>query len=496
MRSKIGRAAFALAGIIGAAITIPSTVHAQSRPPGYYEAERAYQTVLSAQQRVFLQVLLTGAGYWNAVPNENFNGRLFKAIQTFQRENGFAANGIFSTDQLDRLFGVATAKYDMWGFSRVQHPSRRVSIWVPLGLGLRAVRNEFGIRYNDPEGRLTVDFTTVPNAPVSANYAAILAKIAQDGGQVHFRVMKDGWFVVSASTPDGMDHYLRYHQDGANVTGFTLSWRNASGEISGERIAVLMSGSLWSHMTGAMFVDPPRPSSRTETARTAPPSAPSTSVAATPAPEQKPKAKGGSGTGFFVGKDGTVLTNAHVVEDCSVVTVAPDGGGPLPARIIANDRTNDLALLKIDYKPQKVAGLRIGIRLGEPVAAFGFPLSSVLASTGNFTLGNVTALAGLGDDTRHIQVSAPVQPGNSGGPLLDDKGNVVGIVTYKLNALKTAAASGDIPQNVNFAVKASAAASFLESNRIAMEPGTASAVLAPADIADHAKTVSVFVTCR
>lgn len=142
MRSKIGGAAFALAGIIGAAITIPSTVHAQSRPPGYYEAERAYQTVLSAQQRVFLQVLLTGAGYWNAVPNENFNGRLFKAIQSFQRENGFAANGIFSTDQLDRLFGVATAKYDMWGFSKVQHPSRRVSIWVPLGLGLRAVRNE------------------------------------------------------------------------------------------------------------------------------------------------------------------------------------------------------------------------------------------------------------------------------------------------------------------------------------------------------------------
>lgn len=487
-----------MAGVAGLAISlsmilsaVASPAAAQARPPGYFEAEQAYQTVLGAQQRVFLQVLLTGAGYWNAVPNENFNGRLFKAIQSFQSENGFAANGIFSTQQLDRLFALAMSKYELWGFSKVQHPFRRVSLWVPLGLGLQPNRNEFGIRYNDPQGRLSVDFTTVPNVPITANYAAMLANIAKENGQVHFRVIKDGWYVVSASTPDGLDHYLRYHQDGTNVTGFTLSWRNASREISGERIAVLMSGSLWSHMTGAMFVDPPRSGTRP-----ASPPAPSTSVSTSPAPEPKPKSKASSGTGFFVGKDGTVLTNAHVVEDCTVVSVTPDGGGPLPARVMANDRTNDLALLKIDYKPGKVAGLRIGIRLGEPVAAFGFPLSTVLASTGNFTLGNVTALAGMGDDTRHIQISAPVQPGNSGGPLLDDKGNVVGIVTYKLNALKTAAANGDIPQNVNFAVKASAAASFLESNRVAMEPGAASAVLAPADLADHAKSVSAFVTCR
>ncbi len=166
-----------------------------------------------------------------------------------------------------------------------------------------------------------------------------------------------------------------------------------------------------------------------------------------------------------------MLTNAHVVEGCTTISVMPDGGEPLPARLIASDKANDLALLKVDHQPAKVAAIRIGIRLGELVSVFGFPLSSVLASTGNFTHGNVTALAGLGDDTRHIQISAPVQPGNSGGPLLDHQGNLVGVVTYKLNALKTAAASGDMPQNVNFALKASVAASFLESNRIRFENG-------------------------
>nr|WP_152718071.1 serine protease [Microvirga tunisiensis] len=132
-----------------------------------------------------------------------------------------------------------------------------------------------------------------------------------------------------------------------------------------------------------------------------------------------------------------MLTNAHVVDECTTIRVTLDGREPLPARLAASDKANDLALLRVDHRPTKLAAIRIGIRLGEPVAVFGFPLSNVLASTGNFTLGNVTALAGLGDDTRHIQISAPVQPGNSGGPLLDHQGNLVGVVTYKLNALKT-----------------------------------------------------------
>jgi serine protease Do len=106
------------------------------------------------------------------------------------------------------------------------------------------------------------------------------------------------------------------------------------------------------------------------------------------------------------------------------------------------------------------------------------------------------ALAGMGDDTRHIQVSAPIQPGNSGGPLLDHQGNVVGIVTSKLNAIRTAVASGDIPQNVNFTLKPSAAASFLESNRVPFENGSATAAMNPTDLADHAKAVSAFVTCN
>jgi S1-C subfamily serine protease len=119
----------------------------------------------------------------------------------------------------------------------------------------------------------------------------------------------------------------------------------------------------------------------------------------------------------------------------------------------------------------------------------------LLSRNGNFTLGNVTALAGIGDDTRYFQVSAPLQAGNSGGPLLDQSGNLIGVVTAKLDAVKLMAAIGDLPQNVNFAIKANVAQGFLDSNRIKYENGTAEAPLAAADLADQAKAMSVSIDC-
>ena len=82
-----------------------------------------------------------------------------------------------------------------------------------------------------------------------------------------------------------------------------------------------------------------------------------------------------------------------------------------------------------------MGALRVAARQGENVEAFGYPLSQALTTSDNFTTGIVTALAGIGDDSRFYQISAPVQPGDSGGPLLDENGNLVGVVSSKLNFL-------------------------------------------------------------
>ena len=126
---------------------------------------------------------------------------------------------------------------------------------------------------------------------------------------------------------------------------------------------------------------------------------------------------------------------------------------------------------------------------------YGFPLFGALASQGNLTVGFVSALAGLGDDSRVMQISAPVQPGNSGGPLLDMSGNVVGVVTAKIDAIKVAELIGDIPQNVNFAIKASVVRTFLDSHGINYGTEPSDRALSSADVADRAKRFTVLVEC-
>ena len=136
------------------------------------------------------------------------------------------------------------------------------------------------------------------------------------------------------------------------------------------------------------------------------------------------------------------------------------------------------------------------VSIGEKAVAYGFPLRGALSTGGNFTIGNVSALTGLGDDTRYIQISTPVQPGNSGGPLLDSRGNLIGVVSAKLNAIKVAKATGDLPENVNFAVRAQVAKVFLSANNLMPATVRSDAVKSDTDLASIARNVSVHIECH
>ena len=161
-----------------------------------------------------------------------------------------------------------------------------------------------------------------------------------------------------------------------------------------------------------------------------------------------------TGSGFAVTESGLVLTNNHVISECSAVMVRDLARGAVEAQVIARDPKNDLALLATGVaSPSFAAFRRSAIPPGEAVIAVGFPLRGVLANEASVSFGIVSALAGLGNDVTQMQISAPVQPGNSGGPLLDLRGAVVGVVVSKLDALRIAKVTGDVPQNVNFAVK-------------------------------------------
>jgi stage V sporulation protein K len=200
------------------------------------------------------------------------------------------------------------------------------------------------------------------------------------------------------------------------------------------------------------------------------------------------KKKLSNGTGFFVTADGYVVTNAHVVEGCEDPKVVCGLAEPVWAQVVARDAANDLALLKVDFASDHVATFRAGIRMGEEIAAFGYPLLDKLSAGGNFTVGNVSALAGIKNDSRHIQISAPIQPGNSGGPVLDQRGNVIGVVVSKL--------ADFTQQNVNFAIKANALIEFLDAQGVPYSTQASEQPLQRVELAEHAQSIAVLILCE
>lgn len=203
-----------------------------------------------------------------------------------------------------------------------------------------------------------------------------------------------------------------------------------------------------------------------------------------------------SGTGFVVSRQGYVLTNYHVIKKCGTVRATAETGKK-QVTIAGIDAENDLALLQLPHSVQSAARFREGrtIRPGDDVVVVGFPLPGLLATEAQVTIGTVSALAGIGNNTRFLQITAPVQPGNSGGPLLDQGGNIVGVVVSKLNAVTIAKTTGDIPQNVNFAINGSVAKAFLDSQSVAYETSVSSRAVEAAEIGAAARKFTLLLEC-
>ena len=201
--------------------------------------------------------------------------------------------------------------------------------------------------------------------------------------------------------------------------------------------------------------------------------------------------RGGSGTGFFVSVGGYVVTNAHVIDGYEHPKIVCGQEEPAEAQVVARDVRNDLALLKVGVRPDHVARLRHGVAVGEELAAYGFPLFGTLSAGGNFTLGNISALAGLQNDSRHIQITAPVQPGNSGGPVVDRSGNLIGVVVSGLGTHAKGAA-----QNVNFAINISTLIGFLNANDVPCLMETSEDPLSNVELANKVRAMSVLIMCE
>lgn len=170
----------------------------------------------------------------------------------------------------------------------------------------------------------------------------------------------------------------------------------------------------------------------------------------------------GFGSGSFISDDGLILTAAHVVAGGRKIEVVTNAG-QVQAKLLDVDKKNDIAILECrgKYESLPIVTSRL-IKLGQSVFTIGFPNVEIQGFSPKVTKGEINSMSGFRDDPNTWQISVPVQPGNSGGPLIDANGNIVGMIVSKLSAVNVAKIHGDIPQNVNYAVKSDAIRPLLD----------------------------------
>jgi len=234
-------------------------------------------------------------------------------------------------------------------------------------------------------------------------------------------------------------------------------------------------------------------------------------------PESARRPQFGTGSGFFVSKSGHVVTNAHVVNGCNRITVGDNAKTQSRAALVSTDRRNDLALLKLGSLELasaetksliKKLGIRVvplvahgllrseDVKLGESVLVAGFPYGELYSNTIKVTGGMVSAVRGIADNSGQFQMDAAAQAGNSGGPIYDKNGNIVGVVVAQLNKFKVAKATGSLPENVNFGIKASTVRQFLTASGLPSKWSTRSKSMSNQELAKIAQKQALMVVCH
>jgi len=197
-----------------------------------------------------------------------------------------------------------------------------------------------------------------------------------------------------------------------------------------------------------------------------------------------------TGTGFWVSPDGHVLTNAHVVEGCTTIKV----NGVL-STLVNSSENFDLALILTQPNEDVARFSTLPAKLNQDITVVGYPLSFILGGV-NVTRGAISSMTGLAGDEMTMQISAPVQTGNSGGPVISSNGTVLGVVVSKLDAEAVQGAFGDTPQNINFAVRGEVAKLFLTLNGVEPRLETIPQNLTPIELAEQAIGFTAFIECN
>ena len=463
----------------GIALAAPVAVHAQTSAPealGATPIERTWMSfdarILTDEEKRLIQIGLAASGHYVGVIDGAWGRRSQEALEAYGRniDGDWADEALF-------WHAIALTEWTK-GFLEAANLSYRS---FPA----------YGLQLIAPAGRLVIDPEDGRMARLQGPGLAIVlsrqdgylatglhdAMVAQHSMPTAPYALRRGERLVTSVETSSQRYYARSERTGPGdvwSSALVIHEKDVLDPLFSIIVASIAPGSgaragitpgspfALSYRELTTAVARRREREQQATARPAQPSPSGPQLGSKP-PEQDVGEMVGTGTAFYV-NNVDLVTAAHVVDDCRSVSLL-DGA---PVRIVAIHPLLDLALLTSDRRSRAWLSVdRTGEgRLGQKVYALGYPYFGITTTSLNVTAGNVSATRGLADSDSEITISAPVQPGNSGGPLLDSRGAIIGIVIAKLSASAMLEAARSLPENVNFAVRGAELIAFLDDHGV------------------------------
>lgn len=457
-----------------------------------YDRSKAWFNDLTYQERIRTQFLLVFTGDYATIVDGAFGPQTYKALKNFQKLREFGSDGVLDAAQTLILQRDGLDLVKRVGFETRNEALTGITFGIPAKLFEASSQSERGHRWQAFDGSIELETLRIANNDTSYKDLYQRLTSARGGRAIRTKLFRNDYFVV-AGQQDGRDFFVRIMKTTDDSRGFSLFW-DKKHAVFMDRVAVAMSNSLRHYDGGG-------DTGKLDAMTSAPdlkiaPQANATRQQIEPGKQAYQNSSGSSsGSGYVLTRDGHIGTNAHVVSDCSYLDVPGYG----TATLVQADLVNDLAIIQLDRKhADHVVKFRAKqpILRGEEIFVLGYPFAQLLDNNLNFTHGIVSSLAGVQGDIRHFMVSAPVQPGNSGGPVLDRTGALIGTVVSRLDKFKTLRLAGDLPENINFAIRGRLMATFMESLGLSPSYNTITSLKSPPQIDEEAARYTVLILCK
>jgi serine protease Do len=422
-----------------------------------------------------LQYLLLWSGDYLGPIDGRPGVLLAHALRGFQRKAGLRRGDTFDAAQIAQLSELAQRAMRQvdYGYLGDAESGRAA---LPRALLPHRSATDAGMRYHSADNTLEVETVRRPaEAPTLLElYRSLLRSFTPDA--LTSNIFGGDHFTITGFRDDVM-HGMRFEERGNEIRGLNIRFRR---DVDAQQpwLARVMIQDFAPF--GERAIGPPPAAAELQPALR--------SLLDTE------RARDSSGSGFMVSTRGHVLTNAHVVVSCGNIRV----GKNRPARLVAVQNGEDLALLQVaGLGAERVPNFaRSEVLLGEDIAVFGYPLRPILSEQLSMTTGIVSSLRGLGGDPGYIQISASLQPGNSGGPVIDLKGRVVGIATSVLNVSRNARRPESAYAPINFAIRHERMVRFLRAQGVEPRMASPTDALTKTDLAIQAATYTLPITCE